>query len=76
MEARRICWNAALGLCLVVIVAAVSSWAVGTALISHGHGLAITAYIDCLEKVALAKRAGRVPSDMPSGSEICEKYKR
>ena len=76
MESKKI-WHLTIGLCVLAAVIGIVYWICQSALATHRRDLQITAYFDCLLKYEIAKNSGRLPSDykLPSGSEVCAKYK-
>lgn len=71
--AQKTIWTTALAAAAVAIVAVGGWWTAQNSLLREEHELAITAYLDCLNKYAMAKASGKLPSGepMPSGSEVC-----
>jgi hypothetical protein len=76
MQTRKV-WIVTAALCVLAAVVALLYTGSQRSLAAQAHELRITAYFDCLMKWDLAKRSGRIPSDIkpPSGSEVCARYK-
>lgn len=70
---QKTIWTTAVAAGLVAMVAVLAGWAAQGSLQVQQHELAITRYLDCLNKYAAAKASGKFPAGipMPSGSEVC-----